>query len=264
MRANRLTGELTEWREGSVAVLPLLHETRIFALRDRSYRPAQISSAEGPSPLQSLEGLSLGVDLSVRYALDAARLRTVWNTLPDDISTDIVEPAVQGVIYNVRALHGARDLLHQARRDPAAIESEVGARFAADGLVLRGVVIGKVDLRTTTAGDERAPRRGARGGEDALHAGPQDKRVRKRARRRGGEGAPREDRRGSRREAGDRRASRKRRCSTCCLQAAPDQSSALEAEAEKVARIRGAEGTAEARQIEAVGEAQARQEARRR
>src|SRR5689334_4165863 len=133
VRANRITGELTEWREGSVVVLPLLHETRIFALRDRSYRPAQVSSAEGPSPLQSLEGLSLGVDLSVRYALDAARLRSIWSTLPDDISADIVEPAVQGVIYKVFARYTVREIFSTKRVEiQQAIESEVGSRFAAD------------------------------------------------------------------------------------------------------------------------------------
>jgi hypothetical protein len=66
VRANRLTGNVDEWREGSVLVLPGLHELRVYSLRDRTYRPAQISRAEGPAPLQSVEGLSLGVDLAFR------------------------------------------------------------------------------------------------------------------------------------------------------------------------------------------------------
>src|SRR4051812_12548415 len=41
VRINRITGEVSEWRDGSVFVLPALHEMRVFSLRDRSYRPAQ-------------------------------------------------------------------------------------------------------------------------------------------------------------------------------------------------------------------------------
>jgi regulator of protease activity HflC (stomatin/prohibitin superfamily) len=263
VRANRLTGELTEWREGSVVVLPLLHETRIFALRDRSYRPTQISSAEGPSPLQSLEGLSLGVDLSVRYALDAARLRTVWNTLPDDISADIVEPAVQGVIYKVFARYTVREIFSTKRVEiQQAIESELGARFAADGLVLRGVVIGKVDLphdyrrgMNALLAEELAAEKmrytldlkDKRVQESALDAEAEKVRREKTA-----EAAARE-------QVIAARGQEEAMQHVLPFKQRQIEQRRLEAEAEKVARIRGAEGSAEARQIEAGAEAQARQ-----
>ena len=263
VRANRVTGELTEWREGSVIVLPLLHETRIFALRDRSYRPAQITSAEGPSPLQSLEGLSLGVDLTVRYALDAARLRTVWNTLPDDISADIVEPAVQGVIYKVFARYTVREIFSTKRVEiQQAIEAEVGARFAADGLVLRGVVIGKVDLphdyrrgMNALLAEELAAEKmrytldlkDKRVQESALDAEAEKVRREKNA-----EAAARE-------QVIAARGQEEAMQHVLPFKQRQIEQRRLEAEAEKVARVRSAEGSAEARQIEAVGEAQARQ-----
>ena len=263
VRANRVTGELTEWREGSVVVLPLLHETRIFALRDRSYRPAQISSAEGPSPLQSLEGLSLGVDLSVRYALDAARLRGVWNTLPDDISADIVEPAVQGVIYKVFARYTVREIFSTKRVEiQQAIESEVGTRFAADGLVLRGVVIGKVDLphdyrrgMNALLAEELAAEKmrytldlkDKRVQESALDAEAEKVRREKTA-----EAAARE-------QVIAARGQEEAMTHVLPFKQRQIEQRRLEAEAEKVARVRSAEGSAEARQIEAVAEAQARQ-----
>jgi hypothetical protein len=84
--ANRVTGEVTEWREGSVFTFPGVHEARVFSVRDQVYRPVQSSRADGPSPFQSLERLSLGVDVSVRYALDPARLRALWASLPDDLA----------------------------------------------------------------------------------------------------------------------------------------------------------------------------------
>jgi regulator of protease activity HflC (stomatin/prohibitin superfamily) len=263
VRANRLTGQLTEWREGSVVALPLLHETRIFTLRDRSYRPAQIAAAEGPSPLQSLEGLSLGVDLTVRYALDAARLRSVWNTLPDDISSDIVEPAVQGVIYKIFARYTVREIFSTKRVEiQQAIESEVGTRFAADGLVLRGVVIGKVDLP-----------RDYRHGMNALLAEElaaekmrytldlKDKRVQESALDAEAEKVRREKtaEAAAREQVIAARAQEEAMTHVLPFKQRQIEQRRLEAEAEKVARIRGAEGSAEARQIEAAAEAQARQ-----
>ena len=63
IRTNRLTGGVSEWRDGSVFAFPGLHELRLYSLRDRTYRPENSSRASGPAPLQSVEGLSLGVDL---------------------------------------------------------------------------------------------------------------------------------------------------------------------------------------------------------
>ena len=54
---------------------PACSEMRVFSLRDQSWRAAQMSRADGPAPLQSVEGLSLGVDLTVRYALDPLKRR---------------------------------------------------------------------------------------------------------------------------------------------------------------------------------------------
>ena len=66
LRLNRLTGREDEWREGSVLAIPGVHDVRIFSVRDHVYRPTDSARADGPAPFQSVEGLSLGVDLTVR------------------------------------------------------------------------------------------------------------------------------------------------------------------------------------------------------
>lgn len=75
VRLNQFTGAVSLWRDGSVWVVPGLHTVRVFSLRDQSYRPEAMRQATGSAPLQSVEGLSLGLDLSVRYALGQ------WNRL---------------------------------------------------------------------------------------------------------------------------------------------------------------------------------------
>ncbi|HWY26059.1 MAG TPA: prohibitin family protein, partial [Nevskia sp.] len=148
LRSNRLVGgEVREFSEGSVLVLPGLQELRRYSLRDRVYRPSDSSSASGPAPFQSIEGLSLGVDLSVRYALDPAKIPAVAARLPEDIDGQVVQPAVQNVIYRIFTRYTVKEIFSSKRGEiQQAIEAELKPRLAEDGILLRGVQMGKVDL----------------------------------------------------------------------------------------------------------------------
>ena len=147
VRVNRVTGNVDEWREGSVLVVPGLQQMRVFPLRDQTYRAVQMNRADGAAPLQSVEGLSLGMDLQVRYALDPARVAAMARSLPDNIGIEIVEPAVQGVVYKVIARYTVREIFSSKRAEiQQVVETELKPRLAADGIVLRDVQIGKVDL----------------------------------------------------------------------------------------------------------------------
>ena len=263
VRINRFTGDISEWREGNVLVLPGLHDIRVFALRDQTYQPEQIRRAEGAAPLQSVEGLSFGVDLSVRYALDATKLRATSKTLPDNISGEVVEPAVQGVIYKVFARYTVREIFSTKRVEiQQSIEKELADKLAADGLVLRAVQMGKVDLPA----DYRRGMNGLLAEELATEKMRytlelKDKRVKEIAL----DGEAEKVRREKAAEASAREQ----------IIAAKGQEEAmkhvlpfkqrqieqrqLEAEADKQSRIRVAEGSAQARRVEAGGEADARQ-----
>jgi regulator of protease activity HflC (stomatin/prohibitin superfamily) len=209
IRFNRLTGAVEEARDGSLLVIPGMHEIRLFSLRDRVYRPTEIARADGASPVQSVEGLSFGVDVSVRYALDANRLRAVWNTLPDNVDADLVQPAVASIVYKVFARYTVREIFSTKRAEiQQAIESELATRLAADGVALRGLLIGKVDLPPDyKRGMESLLAEELASEEDALHARAEgEARQGDRARGRGAARAPREGRRGVGARAGDRRA----------------------------------------------------------
>jgi regulator of protease activity HflC (stomatin/prohibitin superfamily) len=263
VRANLVTGDVSEWRDGSVFVLPGLHDMRVYSMRDRSYRPAQSARADGPAPLQSLEGLSLGVEFAVRYALDPARLREVSTRLPDDIGGEIVEPAVQGVIYRIFARYTVREIFSTKRMEiQQAIEAELKTRLAADGIALRGVLFGKVDL----------PADYRRGMEALLAEEIASEKMRytlelkeKRVRETALEGEADKVRREKSAEAAAQqqiiaaRAQEEAMKHVLPFKQRQVEQRQLEAEAEKVARIRGAEGNAQARRIEASGEAEARQ-----
>jgi regulator of protease activity HflC (stomatin/prohibitin superfamily) len=263
LRSNHLTGTVSEWRDGTVFVFPGLHDLRVFPLRDQVYRPVQSLRADGEAPLQSLEGLSLGVDLSVRYALDPARLRAVANNLPDDLAREIVEPAVHGVIYKVFARYTVREIFSTKRVEiQQAIETELGARLAADGIALRSVLIGKVDL----------PADYRRGMESLLAEELASEKMRytlelkdKRVKETALDGEAQKVRREKAAEAAAleqviaARAQEEAMKHVLPFKERQIEQRKLEAEAEKAARIKNAEAAAQARQIEANGEAEARQ-----
>ncbi len=263
VRLNQFTGSVSLWRDGSVWVVPGLHTVRVFSLRDQSYRPEAMRQANGSAPLQSVEGLSLGLDLNVRYALDPASPAVKAGNLPLDIGGDIVEPAVQGLVYKVFARYTVREIFSTKRAEIAQImETELRTRLAADGVTLRSIQIGKVDLPAEY-----------RRGMDSLLAEElasekmrytlelKDKRVKeteldanadKVRREVAAEAAARE-------QVIAARAQEEAMKHVLPFKQRQIEQRQLEAEAERVARVKAAEGSAQARRIEANGEADARQ-----
>jgi regulator of protease activity HflC (stomatin/prohibitin superfamily) len=263
VRSNRLTGSVAQFRDGSVLVLPGVHEMRVYPLRDQVYRPAQLARADGPAPLQSMEGLSLGVDLAVRYALDPARIAGLAGSLPDDLNGQVVEPAVQGVVYKVFTRYTVREIFSTKRAEiQQAVEGELRGRLLADGIVLRSVQMGKVDL----------PADYRRGMDKLLAEELETERMRytielknkqvvqtaleaeaeKVRREKGAEAAARE-------QVIAARAQEEAMKHVLPFKQKQIEQRQLEAEADKLSRIRTAEGQAQARRIEAAGEADSRQ-----
>jgi regulator of protease activity HflC (stomatin/prohibitin superfamily) len=147
VRTNQFSGDVTVLGEGSALKLPALHVLRHFTLRDRVVRPAAGRKATGSAPFQSVEGLSIGVDLAVRYAVDPAKVTQIVRKLPEDLDGEVVEPAVQAVTYKTFARYTVREIFSSKRVEiQQAIETELRAKLAADGIVLKSVQIGQVDL----------------------------------------------------------------------------------------------------------------------
>jgi SPFH domain / Band 7 family len=116
-RTDALDGLVSVYTTGTVLVLPGIHQVRHYSIRDQVYRPTESTSATGPAPFQSVEGLSIGVDLVVRWAVDRARLAQMSKEFPDDISGDLVAPAVQGIVYSTFARYSVREIFSQRRTE---------------------------------------------------------------------------------------------------------------------------------------------------
>jgi len=263
VRQNLLTGQVDQFRDGSLVVVPGMHQVRRLSARDQTYHPEQSTRATGEAPFQSVEGLSIGVDLTVRYALDANRLSSLAKSLPDDIPKDVVEPAVQGVIYKLMARYTVREIFSTKRGEiQQAIEAELKPRLAADGLVLKGVQMGKVDLPADyRVGMERLLAEELETEKMRYTLDLKDKRVKETALEAEADKVRREK---AAEASGQEQVIAARAQEEAMKHVLPFKQKQieqrqLEAEADKVSRVRTAEGSAQARRIEAQGEADSRQ-----
>lgn len=262
IRLNRLTGSTTQVGEGLALVVPGIHELRTYSLQDQIYRPRRSEKANGPAPFQSSEGLSLGVELTIRYALDPSKLKMAAAKLPQDIGDGLVEPLVQGVIYKVFTRYTVREIFSTKRQEiQDVIEKELEPLLASDGIVLRNVMMGNVDLpRDYRAGMDRLLAVELQTEQMQYTLQLKEKQVKeaelvadadKVRREKAAEAAANE-------QVIAAKAQEEAMKHVLPFKQKQIQQRRLEAEAEKAARIRTAEGVAEARRIEAAGEADSR------
>jgi regulator of protease activity HflC (stomatin/prohibitin superfamily) len=262
VRVNRLTGGVSTLHEGWAWSLPVLHDIRLFPLRDQIYRPERSARADGPSPFQTVEGLSIGVDVAVRYALEPSRVVTVAEELPADVGRELVEPIVDGVLHRTFAKATVREIFSTKRAEiQKQIEDELRPQLVSDGIVVRAVFLGSVDL----------PKEYKDGLESLLSEELSAEKMRYTLELKDKEVKQAEL------EADAEKVKREKAAEAAGLEeiiAAKSKEEAmkhvlpfkekeieqrrLEAEAAKVARLKQAEGEADARRIEASGEADSR------
>jgi len=263
VRTDALDGSVSIYTTGTILALPGIHQVRRYSIRDQVYRLADSTLATGPAPFQSIEGLSIGVDLSVRWTVDRSRLAQMSKEFPDDISADLVAPAVQGIVYPTFARYSVREIFSQRRTEiQQELMAKLKPKFTAMGLVLREVDIGKVDLPP----DYRAGMEKLLSEEletEKIHYTLQLKEAQVKQQQLEAE-ADKVRRQTAAEAAGQEQVIAARAQEETMKHILPFKQKQieqrqLEAEADKVARIRTAEGAAEARRIEARGEADSRQ-----
>ena len=262
VRINRLTGGVSVLSEGPAIVLPLVQEMRRYPLRDQIYKPTASASAEGAAPYQTVEGLSVGVSVAVRYAIDRDRAGEIARRVPANIGQELVEPVVDGVLHRSLAKHTVREIFTEKRVEiQQDIEQELRALLAKDGIALRSLFIGHVDL----------PEKYRTGMEGLLAEELATEKMRftlqlkeKQVKERSLEGDAAKIQREKAAEAAASeeiiaaKAREEAMKHVLPLKEKEIEQRRLEAEARKVQRMKDAEGDAEARKIEASAEADSR------
>jgi regulator of protease activity HflC (stomatin/prohibitin superfamily) len=262
VRVNRVSGSVTVLDEGWTVVLPGIHEFRGYPLHDQVYRPADAARAAGAGAFQSAEGLSLGIDVSVRWALDPERMSQAARLRPDQIGAELVVPTVDGALHGAFAQHTVREIFATQRAAiQKALADDLRAALAKDGVIVKAVVIGSIDLpEKYKAGLEallaeelsaEKMRYTLELKEKSIKATELEAEADKVRRQKAAEAAGAE-------QVIAARSQEEAMAHVLPLKEKEIDQKRLEAEAAKVSRLKAAEADAEARRIEAGGEADSR------
>jgi hypothetical protein len=86
VRENLFDGSVDAYISGTLPAIPGIHQVRRYSTRDQIYRPVESARASGAAPFQSNEGLAIGVELTVRWAVDRRRVAQMSKDFPDDLN----------------------------------------------------------------------------------------------------------------------------------------------------------------------------------
>lgn len=274
LRINQLTGSVSMVKEGSAIALPGIHQLRRYSLGDQVYRPNTKGGTEGVLGVQSVEGLTLGIELSVRYAIEPARAGELPSNRPAQWSADLVDPAVQDAVFKILPSYTVREVFSTKRAEIlAAVEAQLKEHLARSGLILRSVSIGAIGLPAEyKQGMERLLAEELASEKMRFTLELKEKNVKAAAFEAEAEKVRKEleaqslaksqvieaESRASA-QLIDARAQEQAMAHILPFKQRQIEQRKLEAEAEKVARVKAAEGNAAARIIEAEGEATSRQ-----
>ena len=168
---------------GVHVVTPLAVYLDLFDLRDRIFTTGMNEdgkqlNGDGKKPnatslhdsldVQSREGLSMGLAITVRYRLDPRRLDYIQTHLPQPVETEIVPPVVASAWREVAPNYTVKEMFsskrEEVRQRAAAI---ITRKLGADGVIVEDVM-----LR-----DIRLPAEYAQGLQDLLLKEQQDEQL---------------------------------------------------------------------------------------
>ncbi len=145
VKISRLGGQVQVLPEGWAFVVPGVTRVVRYPLREQVYR--SMRGAAGGARFKSVEGLGIGADVTVRYTIDRSKLTQIAVRLPEDVGRELVEPVIDASIYRVLAQYTMRQIFSSARADiEQAIEKELRLRLSNDGVLIGAVFFGNVEL----------------------------------------------------------------------------------------------------------------------
>jgi regulator of protease activity HflC (stomatin/prohibitin superfamily) len=263
VRSNALTGRTEVLGNGSAWVLPGLHDARLLPARDLQLRAAKLARHDSPQALQTVEGLSVGLEVTLRVGLDEKRLPQLARSLPEAIGPELVEPQLAGILYQEVSKHTVRELFSTQRGEiQQRVEAALRKSLAADGVVLKDLQFGAVDLpEDYRKGLDALLAEGLASDKMRFTLELREKQVHETALRANAERERREIEADAtaREQVIAARAQEETMKHVLPFKQRQIEQRQLEAEAERQSRVKLAEGAAQARRIEAEGEASARQ-----
>jgi len=134
-------------------VAPLTESVQAFDLRDKLFTTGSDTSAQTVSArksamdVQSKEGLSMGLGVTVRYRLDPKRLDYIQSHLPQPVDTEIVPPVVASAWRELAPHYTVREIFSAKREDVREKAADtITKKLGADGIIVEEVMLRDIQL----------------------------------------------------------------------------------------------------------------------
>lgn len=134
-------------------ITPLVDNVQMFDLRDRMFTAGV--PVDGAKPgmqttaldVQSREGLTIGLGVTVRYRLDPNKLATVQAHLPQPADKQLVPPVVASAWRELAPQYTVREIFSSKREEVRAkAAAMITRKLNADGIVVDEVMLSEIQL----------------------------------------------------------------------------------------------------------------------
>jgi regulator of protease activity HflC (stomatin/prohibitin superfamily) len=131
-------------------VLPLVQTVALYDLRDRVF--TTVAAPQPPAKnevltVQTREGLTIGLAISVRYRLDPQKLGYIHANLAQPVDAEIVAPVVSTAFRDLAPNYVVREVFASKRDEFRARSTKtITDRLGSDGIVVKEVLLRDVHL----------------------------------------------------------------------------------------------------------------------
>jgi regulator of protease activity HflC (stomatin/prohibitin superfamily) len=134
-------------------VTPFIESVETFDLRDHLFTAGVAETGEKAATqkngltVQSLEGLNIGLAVTVRYRLDPNRLDSVQAHMPQPVDKELVPPVVASAWRELAPQYTVREIFSTKREEVRAKAAAIITRkLDADGIVVEEVMLSDIQL----------------------------------------------------------------------------------------------------------------------
>jgi len=136
-------------------VTPLVEQLQTFDLRDKLFTTGMVedgakvnvTSRPGSLDVQSKEGLSMGLAITVRYRLDPRKLDYIQLHLPQPVESEIVPPVVASAWRELAPNYTVREIFSTRREEVRQRAATViTKKLSADGVIVEEVMLRNIQL----------------------------------------------------------------------------------------------------------------------
>jgi len=131
-------------------VFPLIERVELYPTRDSMFTTAAFDDPKKKQQglrVQTREGLSVGLAVSVRYRLDPSKLAYIQANLPQPVEEEMIAPAIASAFRDLAPEYLVRELFSTKRETFRQVAAgRITARLGPDGIVVKELVLKDVQL----------------------------------------------------------------------------------------------------------------------